>query len=122
MQMWMRAVKPRSHNPSYTPPPPPRLLNMTLNPVTNEKLASKKPCATTTIPTCPGTVSRIRVERHQDDAPRSPHALSGVMITRAGPLLAVSAAEIFRAASKRLAIVHLISARMCFRASEKGPC
>jgi len=86
------------------------------------KIGEQKSCATSTIPTCPGTVSRICVERHQDDAPRSPHALSGVMITRAGPLLAVSAAEIFRAASKRLAIVHLISARMCFRASEKGPC
>jgi hypothetical protein len=31
----------QSHNPSYTPPPSPRLPNMTLNAVTSENLASK---------------------------------------------------------------------------------
>ena len=86
------------------------------------KIGEQKSCAASTIPTCPGTVSRICVERHQDDAPRSPHARSGVMITRVAPLLAVSAAEIFRAASLRLAIVHLTSAETSFPASEKTSC
>jgi hypothetical protein len=70
------------------------------------KFGRQKSCATSTIPTCPGAVSRFCVERHQDDAPRSPHTPSGVMITRRDPLLAASAAEIFRATSLRLAIVH----------------
>ena len=114
MQMWMMDQIPQSHifllyNSAFAIPSQHDPENSH-----QRKIGEQKSCATSTIPTCPGHVSRIWVERHQDDAPRSPHALSGVMITRADPLLAVSAAEISRAASLRLAIVHLISARKRF--------
>jgi hypothetical protein len=82
MQMWMMDQIPQSHTfllyssafaiPSQHDPENSH----------QRKIGEQKSCATSTIPTCPGHVSRICVERHQDDAPRSPHALSGVMITR----------------------------------------